>query len=115
MGFVSRRQSGHGHTVEVHVLSSLYPYRHINAIVPLLIISQIYLVFLKYTPYFVFAFLLIYGLIDVHYVEPEFSLTMAIIPATLLHLALAVYFVRHEILIGMTLVLVSLVSPSISV
>ncbi|EMD92149.1 hypothetical protein COCC4DRAFT_131127 [Bipolaris maydis ATCC 48331] len=66
---------------------------------------QIYLVFLKYTPYFVFAFLLIYGLIDVHYVEPEFSLTMAIIPATLLHLALAVYFVRHEILIGMTLVL----------
>lgn len=96
--------------MEVHVLPSSYQCLHINAIVPLLTVVQIYLGFLKYTPYFVFAFILIYGLINVHYIEPEFSLTMAIIPATLLHLALAVYFVRHEIRICMILVLVSLVS-----
>jgi uncharacterized membrane protein len=96
--------------MEVHVLSGSYPQLHMSAIVPLLTVIQIYLCSLKYTPYFVFAFILIYGLIDVHYVEPEFSLTMAIIPATLLHLALAVYFVRHEIRIGMISVLVSLVS-----
>lgn len=92
------------------MLSSSYPHLHISAIVPLLTVIQIYLGFLKYTPYFVFAFILIYGLINVHYIEPEFSLTMAIIPATLLHLALAVYFVRHETRIGMIMVLVSLVS-----
>jgi hypothetical protein len=41
-------------------------------------------------------------------VEPEFSLTIAIIPAALIHVALAVYFVRIETRIGMLLVLVSL-------
>ncbi|USP72783.1 hypothetical protein yc1106_00057 [Curvularia clavata] len=66
---------------------------------------QIYLVFLKYTPYFVLAFLLVYSLIDVHYAEPEFSLTMCIIPAILLHLALAVYCVRNEKRIAMSIIL----------
>ncbi|KAB2110250.1 hypothetical protein AG0111_0g1071 [Alternaria gaisen] len=64
-------------------------------------IYQIYLVLLKLTPYFVFAFIFIYAFIDVHYVEPEFSLTLSILPATLIHVAIAVYFVRHERRIGM--------------
>ena len=68
---------------------------------------QVYLVLLKYTPYFVFAFIIIYAFIDVHYHEPEFSLTLAIIPATLVHLAFAVYFVRHEKRFGMAIILVS--------
>ncbi|KNG45990.1 glycoside hydrolase family 30 protein [Stemphylium lycopersici] len=53
------------------------------------VMTCVYLVLLKYTPYFVFAFIIIYSLINVHYVQPEFSLTLAIIPATLLHLAFA--------------------------
>ena len=74
---------------------------------------QIYLVLLKYTPYFVFAFIIIYAFIDVHYHEPEFSLTLAIIPATLLHLAFAVYFVRHEKRFAMAVILVNS-TPSIT-
>lgn len=67
-----------------------------------------YLVILKFTPFFIVAFILIYDLINVHYVNPEFSLTMAIIPAALIHVGLAVYFVRVESYIGMLLVLVNL-------
>jgi hypothetical protein len=43
-------------------------------------------------------------------VEPEFSLTLSILPATLIHVAIAVYFVRHERRIGMGF---ALVRPSI--
>ncbi|KAG9193642.1 hypothetical protein G6011_03677 [Alternaria panax] len=58
-------------------------------------IYQIYLVLLKITPYFVFAFIFIYDFIDVHYQEPEFSLTLSILPAILIHVAIAVYFLLH--------------------
>jgi len=68
---------------------------------------QIYLVLLKFTPFFIICFIIVYCIIDVHYVEPEFSLTLAIIPAILIHVGLAVYFVRHETRIGMAVVLVS--------
>ncbi|KAI4636368.1 hypothetical protein J4E83_001323 [Alternaria metachromatica] len=68
-------------------------------------VYQIYLVLLKFTPYFVFAFIIFYDFIDVHFQEPEFSLTLSIIPATLVHVAIAVYFVRHERRIGMAFVL----------
>lgn len=67
---------------------------------------QVYLVILKFTPFFLTAFILIYGLVNVHYMEPEFSLTIAIIPAALIHVALAVYFVRNEIRIGMAVILI---------
>jgi hypothetical protein len=70
-------------------------------------IVQIYLVILKFTPFFIVAFIIIYDLIDVHFVEPEFSLTMAIIPAALIHVGLAVWLVRIESYIGMLLILVS--------
>ena len=53
------------------------------------------------------AFIIIYDLIDVHFVDPEFSLTMAIIPAALIHVGLAVWLVRIESYIGMLLILVS--------
>ncbi|KAH7138383.1 hypothetical protein B0J11DRAFT_587651 [Dendryphion nanum] len=71
----------------------------------------IYLVILKVMPYFFFAFILIYGFINVHYFEPEFSLTMSIMPLALVHIALAVYFVRIETRIGMAIILVSSVPP----
>lgn len=62
---------------------------------------------LKFTPFFIVAFVLVYGLIDVHFKEPEFSLTIAIIPAAFIHVGLAVYFVRNENTIGTIIVLVS--------
>ncbi|KAJ4357705.1 uncharacterized protein N0V89_002281 [Didymosphaeria variabile] len=66
---------------------------------------QVYLVILKFTPFFIIAFILLYDLVDVHYEEPEFSLTMAIIPAALIHVGLAIYFVRIETGVGMIFVL----------
>ncbi|KAJ4294407.1 hypothetical protein N0V90_008097 [Kalmusia sp. IMI 367209] len=68
-------------------------------------VYQVYLVILKFTPFFIISFILIYDIIDVHYINPEFSLTMAIIPAALIHVGLAVYFVRIETRIGMIVVL----------
>ncbi|OAL46339.1 hypothetical protein IQ07DRAFT_146909 [Pyrenochaeta sp. DS3sAY3a] len=62
---------------------------------------QIYLVILKFSPFFLVAFIVTYDLIDVHYEEPEFSLTMAIIPVALIHVGLAVYVVRRESTVGM--------------
>ena len=61
---------------------------------------------LKFTTFFLFAFILVYGLVNVHFMEPEFSLTMGIMPVALIHIALAVYFVRHESRVGMAIVLV---------
>lgn len=69
--------------------------------------AQVYLVILKFTPFFIICFILLYDLINVHYMEPEFSLTVSIIPAALIHVGLAVWFVRIETYIGMLLVLVS--------
>ncbi|KAI1572757.1 PurL Phosphoribosylformylglycinamidine FGAM synthase synthetase domain [Pyrenophora tritici-repentis] len=66
---------------------------------------MVYLVLLKYTPYFIFAFIFIYTFIDVHFTQPEFSLTIAIMPAILLHVGIAVYTVRHEKRFVMTVVL----------
>lgn len=66
-----------------------------------------YLVILKFKFFFIVGFIIVYDLIDVHYNEPEFSLTMAIMPAALIHVGLAVHFVRIETRIGMAFVLVS--------
>lgn len=68
--------------------------------------EQIYLVILKFTPFFLIAFIVTYDLVDVHYEEPEFSLTMAIIPIALIHVGLAVYVVRREATLAMVAILV---------
>ncbi|EOA84372.1 uncharacterized protein SETTUDRAFT_21723 [Exserohilum turcica Et28A] len=94
--------------IQLHREFSWSLYQHISPDLDIqnkYMVYQIYLVTLKYTPYFIFSFIIIYGIIDVHYREPEFSLTMAIIPATLIHLGLAVYFVRHEKRFAMFLIL----------
>lgn len=107
MGFVSRCQCRYKGAEEVHVLPSSCSPFHVYSTGPLLITLQIYLVFLKYTPYFIFAFVIIYAFINVHFAQPEFSLTLCIIPGVLLHLAFAVYFIRNENRIGMFVILVS--------
>ncbi|KAK1910643.1 hypothetical protein P3342_008522 [Pyrenophora teres f. teres] len=68
-------------------------------------VYQVYLVLLKYTPYFIFAFVFIFAIINVHFVQPAFSLNIAVMPAILLHVGVAVYSVRHERRVIMTFVL----------
>lgn len=67
---------------------------------------------LKFTPFFIITFIIVYDIIDVHYVQPEFGLTLAIIPGALIHVAIAVFSVRHENWFGMIFVIVSLASHS---
>lgn len=62
--------------------------------------------------YFLVGFIIQYNLVDVHFVEPEFSLTMALIPAVVMITVLSVYFVRHENRIGTVIVIVSLLRRS---
>ncbi|KAL5355923.1 hypothetical protein BJX96DRAFT_171119 [Aspergillus floccosus] len=57
---------------------------------------EIYLVLIKFDFYFLVGFIIQYNLVDVHFQEPEYSLTMALIPAALLLMTLGAYFVRRE-------------------
>ncbi|KAJ5156088.1 hypothetical protein N7492_008891 [Penicillium capsulatum] len=57
---------------------------------------EIYLVLLKLDFYFLIAFIIQYNLIDVHFEEPESSLTWALIPAALIVMILSIYSVRRE-------------------
>ncbi|XHF98457.1 hypothetical protein AWENTII_002006 [Aspergillus wentii] len=66
---------------------------------------EIYLVFSKLDFYFILGFILQYDLIDVHFQEPEYSLTLALVPFSLMILVSGVYFVRLEFRIGMAAVI----------
>ncbi|KAI9045970.1 uncharacterized protein KD926_005914 [Aspergillus affinis] len=68
--------------------------------------AQVYIVLLKVDFYFIIGFILQYNLIDVHFDEPEYSLTMALIPATLIVMFSGLYFVRSERKIAMICVTV---------
>lgn len=62
--------------------------------------------FIKLDLYFFLGFVVQYNLIDVHFDEPEFSLTTVLIPLTPIVLALAVHCVRHETKIEMIAIIV---------
>ncbi|PLB51521.1 hypothetical protein P170DRAFT_443720 [Aspergillus steynii IBT 23096] len=62
---------------------------------------EIYIVLLKVDFYFIVGFILQYNLIDVHFDEPEYSLTMALIPVTLIVMVSGIYFARSERMIPM--------------
>lgn len=62
---------------------------------------QVYLVLIKLSLYFLIAFIIVYGFVNVHYVQPEFSLTIGIIPVSILQIGLAVYYTRVEAALGM--------------
>ncbi|CRL24471.1 unnamed protein product [Penicillium camemberti] len=57
---------------------------------------EIYIVLIKLIFFFLTGFILQYNLIDVHFDEPEYSLTMALIPAAFIMIMLGIYFVKHE-------------------
>ncbi|EOD47436.1 hypothetical protein UCRNP2_5823 [Neofusicoccum parvum UCRNP2] len=66
----------------------------------------VFLVLMKLGVYFFIAFLVLYGVINVHYAMPEFGIVMALIPAALLQISLAVWCVRKEIYVGMAFVII---------
>ena len=70
---------------------------------------QVLLVVMKLEAYFVIAFIVVYGLIDVHYELPEFPLTIAIIPLLFIQMGMTIYFIKHENKLG---ALAAIVSPS---
>ncbi|KAF3396916.1 hypothetical protein DPV78_007392 [Talaromyces pinophilus] len=70
---------------------------------------EVYLVLITFDIYFLVGFIIQYNLVDVHFVEPEFSLTMALIPAVVMITVLSVHFIRHENRIGTVIILISYV------
>lgn len=62
---------------------------------------------LKVDFYFIVGFILQYNLIDVHFDEPEYSLTMTLIPVTLIIMVAGIYCVRSERRVLMVCVSVS--------
>lgn len=67
---------------------------------------------MKLSFYFVVSFVIIYGFVNVHYEQPEFALTMAIIPVAMLQIILSAFFTRRENRFGMTVTIVSPKRPS---
>ncbi|KAJ8110475.1 hypothetical protein OPT61_g6695 [Boeremia exigua] len=71
---------------------------------PALIVSSILvgvlLVVMKLDLYFIIAFIITYGLVDVHYEMPEFPLIIAIIPLLLAQMGMTVYFTKRENKLG---------------
>ncbi|RAH60374.1 hypothetical protein BO85DRAFT_485517 [Aspergillus piperis CBS 112811] len=57
---------------------------------------EAYLVLIKFDFFFLVGFIIQYDLIGVHFKEPEYSLTLALIPAALLVMTMGTYFVRRE-------------------
>ncbi|KAK7720423.1 hypothetical protein SLS57_005512 [Botryosphaeria dothidea] len=83
-------------------------YKHVSANVDLrkrYLAYQVFLVLMKLGVYFFIAFLVLYGVINVHYAMPEFAIVMALIPAALVQISLSVYFARKENKIGMALLI----------
>ncbi|EKG13423.1 hypothetical protein MPH_09449 [Macrophomina phaseolina MS6] len=83
-------------------------YKHVSANVDLrrrYLAYQVFLVLMKLGVYFFIAFLVLYGVINVHYAMPEFAIVMALIPAALLQISLAVYSARKENKFGMAVVI----------
>jgi hypothetical protein len=67
---------------------------------------------IKFDFYYLVGFVIQYDLVDVHFKEPEYSLTMALIPAALLLMVLGAYFVRREYRVATIFIAVSPRAPS---
>ncbi|KAH8726091.1 hypothetical protein GQ44DRAFT_614761 [Phaeosphaeriaceae sp. PMI808] len=67
---------------------------------------QVLLVLIRVEPYFLTGFVLVYGLVNVHYVQPEFGLTMALIPALVILSILTAVFVKRENYLGTIIAIV---------
>ncbi|KAE8165646.1 hypothetical protein BDV40DRAFT_308952 [Aspergillus tamarii] len=66
---------------------------------------EIYLVLIKFDFFFLTGFIIQYDLIDVHFAEPEYSLTMALIPASLLVMVAGIYCVKSGLKVALMVVI----------
>jgi hypothetical protein len=66
------------------------------------------MVFVKLAAFFIICFVLQYGLLDVHFREPEFGVTLSVIPALAFVMVSGVYFIRKEHRALMVFVIVSI-------
>jgi hypothetical protein len=72
-----------------------------------LTVPQVLLVLLRVEPYFLIAFVITYGLVNVHFHQPEFGLTMALIPALAILVFMTIMFTRSENSLGAIVAIVS--------
>lgn len=75
--------------------------------------TKIYLVLVKMDFYFFVGFIIQYNLIDVHFDDPESSLTWALIPAALIVMLLSIHAARRERILFMIPIIVSLLQPEL--
>ncbi|CBX92243.1 hypothetical protein IAQ61_000422 [Plenodomus lingam] len=78
-------------------------YRHIRGSLEMLrryFTYQVLVVLMRFEIYFFIAFIVLYGLISVHYRQPEFALTMAMIPALTILVILTILFTKSENYLG---------------
>lgn len=73
------------------------------------LLYQVLLVVIKLDVYFVIAFIVVYGLVDVHYEIPEFPLTIALIPILWIQLTMTIIFTKRENKPGAIAALVGLI------
>ncbi|OGM46128.1 hypothetical protein ABOM_004877 [Aspergillus bombycis] len=66
---------------------------------------EIYLVLIKFDFFFLTGFIIQYDLIDVHFMEPEYSLTMALIPAALVVMVAGIYCVKSGLKVALMVVI----------
>jgi hypothetical protein len=76
------------------------------------LLSQVLLVLIRIEAYFLIAFVVLYGIVNVHYAQPEFGLTMALIPALAIQVLMTVAFTRSENVLGALAAIVSSLHPS---
>lgn len=72
----------------------------------LLTTTQVLLVLLRMEIFFLIGFILLYGLVAVHYVQPEFGLTIAIIPAMMIQIVLTIVCTKAEHTLGASVAIV---------
>ncbi|KAF2845787.1 hypothetical protein T440DRAFT_493206 [Plenodomus tracheiphilus IPT5] len=84
-------------------------YRHISGSLEMLrryFAYQVLLVVIRIEVYFFVGFVVIYGLVDVHFDQPEFALTFALIPALVIQVALTIIFTKSENYTGAILAII---------
>lgn len=69
--------------------------------------AQLYLVSAKLCLCSSVSFLFIYGFVELRPTQPEFAVTMLLVPGVVLKPVLAVYFIKREVAVGTAAIVVS--------
>lgn len=74
---------------------------------------QVFLVLIKLNLYFLIGFIIQYNLVYVHFKEPEYTLTMLLIPVAIIAIFLGVWFVQRERTFSTIAIIVSFSTSSL--